>query len=222
LTFLEDQEKKQLEKELGPGVEKEPTLGERPKLESAVSGLNLSSAMDVNSIIKQLEALPDISEAGKEFDKFDAHQNLAKRIWTIRQAEKDEFEIQIGTKRDVEGRPTPITRVFYYSPISLQQKDKLMQLEIERNFANKQLTLTSIKARQFDKTKDDAGAIKYLEEIDSKKISEDFYNANRKYYISAFKMYYGAEDKDMMDMAMEDIIDYSEVALKKEGVRSPQ
>jgi hypothetical protein len=231
-TFIEDSKtQEQLEAELGKGVEKTPTIGEKPEV--TLAELDLSGAFSAGDVINQLEKLPDIKVAEKQMDKRDEYLALAKRIWVIKQAEKDSFVIKCkkGTKdstgkwkweRDEQRRPLYEDVTFYYTPISLQEKDAIFRMQIKKQDASNKVTLIGIKLRKMADTKDDTAAEDYITNSKIDEISDNFYLANQKYYVEAFKSYYGASDDDIARISFEDITDYSDVAMKKEGVRSPQ
>lgn len=227
-TFLDDGkspseilEQKRLEEELGAGVEKEPTLGKKPNLEMAE--LDLSGAFDVDSIIKQIEKLPEKADAEKKLDKYDSYRELAKRVWLAKQSENSQFDIKLKIGRDEKGKPKFEERTFYYVPISLQEKDMLFKLQNDKAEASNKMTVIGLRIRQFDKEKSsEQQAIAFLENTEIRKLTEDFYEKNQKYYTTGFKLYYGVSDEILKNMNMEDIVDYTDVAVRKEGVRSPQ
>jgi hypothetical protein len=231
-TFLDDKKsQKQLEDELGKGVEKEPELTPKPDLE--LPKVDLSGAFDVNAIIEELKKVPDIIEAEKQIDKHTDYLTLAKKIWTIRQAEHDSFKIKlkVGVKDQTtgkwkwtrkEGQQVYEEKTFYYSPISIQEKDEMFRLLVKRQDASNEVTLLGIKVRKIASDKNETGAEEFMKSADFDKIQNMFYKANQDYYVECFKIYFGPEEDDLARISFEDITDYSDVALRKEGVKSPQ
>lgn len=231
-TFLDDKKsQKQLEEELGMGVEKTPDLPQRPDLQ--LPKVDLSKAFDVNALVDELKKIPDIKESNAQIDKHEDYLNLAKKIWTIRQSDFDSFKIKLkaGEKDTTtgkwkwarkDGQQQYEEKTFYYTPISIQEKDETFKLLVKRQDASQDVTLISIRVKKFADNKDETGAEKFLEDNDMNDIQNRFYIANQEYYLACFKAYFGADDDDIARTSFEDIVDYVDVCIRKEGVKSPQ
>jgi hypothetical protein len=232
-TFIEDgKSQQQLEEELGPGVEKKPILPEKPKLEQAKLDFG-KDVFDVNKIIDEISKLPASKDATIQTTKYDEYQVVARKIWVIKQSEKDsimlrmrEIESKEGNryiwKRDEEGKIAFTTKRFYYTPVTVQEKQEIFKLDSARRSLEYDVALEGQKLRNLgDKYADDPDA-----EILKKKawveISHNFFAAVQEYNLTAFRAYYGGTDEEIDRLFFEDIVNAVDVALYKEGVRSPQ
>lgn len=239
----QDKQQEGLEDELGAGVEAEPVEVEKVDLDS-LPELDLSSADDVKHIFDELEALPSAKEAGDILKKHDAYQVYAKKIWKMKQAERESFKIRTRVierteekqrgdvtirkhiwKRDPKtGKIQIKTKEFYYTPITLQERDEFLFLEGDRQDAH--FAVIEEGAR-IDKIIASATpeASKY-EDYSKNRTWQDKYmkwqHAVQNYWIAVFQAYYGATDEEVETILFDDIVNYSEVALYKGGVKSPK
>lgn len=228
-TFLEDQEK--LEEKFGVGVEAVPKLPPEPKLE--VTQLNMQNINSVDSIVKELSKLPEIKTATEQTRKYDNYQAVAKRIWIIKQAENESFELNMRVvdkvvgdrkiwKRDKEGRPVFTKKRFYYTPITMQEKEELFKLLRDKQSADYDVTIEGQKLSKLaEKLESEPDNIEFTKKgwIET---SYRFFIANQTYTIESFKAYSGATDEDVELLNFDDMSNFVEISMYKEGVKSPQ
>lgn len=236
-TFVDDgKSQKDLEEELGVGVEKTPPLPPKPKLEKV--NLDLTSALDIKSIVDEITKLPDSEKASAATKKYNEYEAVAKKIWVIKQSDRETFEIRMRVKdeeasakrnktiwkRDKDGRIEIKTKKFYYTPTTRQETDELFKLLSERQSVTYEIQLESERITKLSEKKEDLTDAE-KESIDKRKwteLSRKFFLTNQQYYIYAFQAYFGATDEEIDALLFDDIMNYSEVAMYKEGVRSPQ
>ncbi|WP_411753298.1 hypothetical protein [Serratia sp. (in: enterobacteria)] len=229
-TFVDDiKTQDQLTTELGPGVEKQPKLPEEPVLQTIK--LDLSGALDVADLTKVIIDKLDIDQANKSMDRYDDYQGIAKKIWRIKESASDDFEISLrkGIKdkgkwkweRD-KGRLQYEKKRFYYEPVTRQEKEEHIKLLKEKESANMDLIIETQKINKLIRNMNTDEQEKYLKKKEWLEISDKFGNAHYKYYSNLFQSYYGATDEDIERINFDDIINYVEIALYKEGIRSPQ
>jgi hypothetical protein len=236
-TFIEDgKSQEQLEEELGVGVEKAPPLPPKPKLEKV--NLDLTSALDIKSIVDEITKLPDSDKASAATKKYNDYEAVAKKIWVIKQSDRESFDIRMRIKdeeasksrgktvwkRDKDGKIEIKTKKFYYTPTTRQETDELFKLLSERQSITYEIQLES---ERITNLSDKKGELTEEEKqtIDKKKwiaLSHDFFLTNQNYYLYAFQAYFGATDEELDSLLFDDIMNYAEVAMYKEGVRSPQ
>lgn len=230
-TFVDDiKTQDQLEGELGSGVEKPPKLPEEPILHTIK--LDLSGEMDVANLTKVIIDKLDIDQANKSMDRYDDYQGIAKKIWRIKESVKDDFEIYMrkGTKekgkwkweRNDEGRIQYEKKRFYYEPVTRQEKEEHIKLLKEKESANMDLIIETQKINKLIRNMNTDEQEKYLRKKEWLEISDKFGNAHYQYYAQLFQSYFGAFDEDIERINFDDIINYVEIALYKEGIRSPQ
>jgi hypothetical protein len=235
-TFIEDgKSQQQLEEELGVGVEKSPKLPVRPKLEKV--NLDLTSALDIKSIVDEITKLPESDAASNATKKYNEYEAVAKKIWIIKQADNESFNIRMRVldeekskargkkiwKRDKDGKIQVTTKKFFYTPTTRQETDELFKLLQERQSISYSIQLESERITKISEKKEDLTE-QEKESIDKKKwldFSRQFFIANQNYYIYAFQAYFGADDDELDALLFDDIMNYSEVAMYKEGVKSP-
>jgi hypothetical protein len=236
-TFIEDgKSQEQLEEELGVGVEKTPSLPPKPKLEKV--NLDLTSALDIKTIVDEITKLPDSDKASAATKKYNEYEGVAKKIWIIKQSDKEVFDIRMRVKdeeasktrgktvwkRGVDGKIEIKTKKFYYTPTTRQETDELFKLLSERQSITYEIQLESERITKLSNKKEDLTDAEN-ESIDKKKwleLSHKFFVTNQNYYIYAFQAYFGATDEEIDALLFDDIMNYAEVAMYKEGVRSPQ
>jgi hypothetical protein len=236
-TFIEDgKSQAQLEEELGVGVEKPPKLPARPKLEKV--NLDLTSALDIKSIVDEITKLPDSAKASAATKKYNEYEEVAKKIWTIKQADNESFNIRMRVldeekskargktiwKRDKDGKIEVTTKKFYYTPLTRQEADETFKLLQERQSISYEIQLESdriikLSKKEVDLTEDEKQSIDKKKWLDW---SARYFIANQNYYIATFQGYFGAADEEIDAILFDDIMNYSEVAMYKEGVKSPQ
>lgn len=239
----ESKTEEQLAQELGPGVEQDPLEVDAVDLESLPS-LDLSSADEVREIFDELEKLPSIKEAGDLLKKHDAYNLYARKIWKMKQSERESFPIRtrvvekiekvqrgdvtiekIIWKRDPKTRQI-LTRpkTFWYSPVTIQEKDEFIFLEGEKQSAHFAVIEEGAK---IDKIIAEAGPTSkgyadYAKDKTWEYKYQRYQQTIQEYWIAIFKAYFGATDEDIKTLVFDDIVNYSEVALYKGGVKSPK
>jgi hypothetical protein len=236
-TFIDDgKSQKDLEEELGVGVEKSPVLPAKPKLEKV--NLDLTSALDIKSIVDEITKLPDSEKASAATKKYNDYEAVAKKIWVIKQSDKEVFDIRMRVKdeeasktrgktiwkRDKEGKIEVKTKKFYYTPTTRQETDELFKLLSERQSVTYEIQLESERVTKLSDKKEELTE-QEKDSIDKRKwteLSKKFFLTNQQYYIYAFQAYFGATDEEIDALLFDDIMNYAEVAMYKEGVRSPQ
>jgi hypothetical protein len=236
-TFIDDgKSQKDLEEELGVGVEKSPVLPAKPKLEKV--NLDLTSALDIKSIVDEITKLPDSEKASAATKKYNDYEAVAKKIWVIKQSDKEVFDIRMRVKdeeasktrgktiwkRDKEGKIEVKTKKFYYTPTPRQETDELFKLLSERQSVTYEIQLESERVTKLSDKKEELTE-QEKDSIDKRKwteLSKKFFLTNQQYYIYAFQAYFGATDEEIDALLFDDIMNYAEVAMYKEGVRSPQ
>jgi len=236
-TFIEDgKSQAQLEEELGIGVEKSPILPPKPKLEKV--NLDLTSALDIKGIVEEITKLPDSDKASEATKKYNEYEAVAKKIWTIKQADKEVFDIRMRVKdeeqsktrgktiwkRDKDGKIEIKTKRFYYTPTTRQETDELFKLLTERQAITYEIQLeaeriTKLSEKKEELTVDEKASIDKRQWLE---LSRKFFVANQNYYIYAFQAYFGADEEILNALLFDDIMNYAEVAMYKEGVKSPQ
>lgn len=236
-------EQEDLSEELGPGVEAEPIEVESVDLDN-IPDLDLSSADDVRQIFDELQQLPSIKEVGDQLKKHDAYQLYARKIWKIKQSEKEVFDIKCRViekteniqrgdvtikkhtwKRDKKDGGILIQKIkFRYSSVTIQEKDEFLWLEAEKQDAHFAVIEEGARVDKIiqNTTADSHG----YEDYSKNKTWQDKYmkwqHAVQEYWISIFKSYYGATDQQIETILFDDIVNYAEVALYKGGVKSPK
>jgi hypothetical protein len=131
---------------------------------------------------------------------------------------------KIKYKRDEDGRIKLTTKRFYYVPNTRREADEIFKLLTERQSITYEIQLESERVTRLGKKEGELTDAE-KESIDKKKwleLSKQFYLTNQNYYIAAFQAYFGATDTEIDAILFDDIMNYAEVAMYKEGVRSPQ
>lgn len=230
-TFKDDiKTQEQLEDELGSGVEKIPKLPEKPEIKTIK--LDLSGPRDIDAIVKEIDTLPDSALANKATEKFDSWQKTANKVWVIKQSEEDSFLIncRVGKKENgkwkweitPDGRIKTEKKRFFYTPVTKSEKEVHLQLMQEKESANYDLIVEVEKINKVAKDPNVDAAAKYLEKKSWIDVSTEYGNKMHKYYYGLFQTYYNVPDEDMDRISLDDMMAYVDVALYKEGVRSPQ
>lgn len=229
-TFVDDiKTQDELEKELGPGVEKVPKQGTEPELHTI--RLDLSGELDVANLTKVIIDKLDVDEANKSMDRYDDYQGIAKKIWRIKESANDEFKIKLRVGNKEKGKWKWIRekgqiqyerQTFYYQPVTRQEKEEHMKLLREKESANMDLIIETQKINRLIRSMDATEQEKYLKKKEWLDISDKYAKAHYAYYSTLFQAYYGATDEDIERINFDDIINYVEIALYKEGIRSPQ
>jgi len=233
--------------ELGQGVEPEPKEPDKPDLDS-IPNLDLSSADDVRDIFDALKLLPSIKEVGDQLTKHDAYQVYARKIWKIKQSEREVFDIKMRVverieehqrsdgvtiqkmiwKRDNDGQIMTTTKKFKYVSATIQEKDEFIFLEGEKQDTHFALIEEGARVdriiantRIHPDTEEDSYS-KYASNRTWQNKHARWQKAVQDYWVAVFKAYFGATDEDIKSIVFDDIINYSEVALYKGGVKSPK
>ena len=197
-TFIEDgKSQEQLEEELGSGVEKKPVLPVKPQIEQAKLDFG-KDVFDVNKIVDEISKLPASKDATTQTTKYDEYQVVAKKIWIIKQSEKDYMELRMREieskegnryvwKRGGDGKIAFTTKKFYYTPVTVQEKQEIFKLDSARRSLEYDVALEGQKLRNLgDKYTDnpDAEILKKKEWVE---ISHKFFTAIQEYYLTAFR-----------------------------------
>ena len=230
-----------LELELGEGVEKDP---EDPGQAKEFPGLDLTNAFSVRNIIDELKQLPTSEDLAKQMEKVDAYENYARKIWKLKKADLEYFDIPLRTvvkvdkikigenilektiwKSDDKGRYVTESKRFYYHGATIQDNDILQLFQNERDDKHFSCVEEAAKIQKMIKDpslKDKEGYDEYAgEKIWQTKIMA-WHKSQQDYWITVFKLYYNATDDDISRMVYDDIVLYADVALYKAGVKSPK
>ena len=230
-SFRDDlKTQEQLEDELGVGVEKVPKLPDKPDVK--VITLDLSGPKDIDTIVKEIDKLPAVKDANAATEKYDAYKKTATKIWVIKQANEDSWNIplRVGEKkgekyiwqRDDVGRIMTEPKRFYYNPITRQEKEEHLKLLEERESANYDLIVETEHINKIIRSLDTEEQTKFLEKKTWIRVSKTFAEKSHLYYYGLFRDYFGATEDDINRISYDDIIAYVDVALYKEGVKNPQ
>jgi hypothetical protein len=237
-TFVDDKKtQEQMEEELGVGVEKLPQLPKKPKLTKV--NLSLTQANDVKDFMEQIADLPDPKSATDSVNKYDEYERAARRMWVIKQSEKPSFDVQMRIlleKKKVgdydlhiwerqDGKLKTETKRFYYSGATIQEKDLIFNLIAQRESSSYDLNRFGDKLKEIAKIDDDKLTEEQRSMLDKKewlRLAQVFNLANQTYYITKFKIYYGATDDEIDRIEFSDIVNGVEIGEYIEGVKSPQ
>lgn len=231
-TFQDDiKTQESLEKELGQGVEKVPTIPTKPDIRTIT--LDLTGPRDVDAIVREIDKLPAAKDASAATEKYDAYQKTANKLWVIKQSHEDSFLIKMrkGIKdkagkyvweRDKDGKILLEKKRFFYTPVTRQEKEDHLRLLEEKESANYDLIVETENINKIAKSQDTAEQEKFLERKTWITVSKIYAEKMHAYYYGLFESYYGATEEDMDRITFDDITGYVDVALYKEGVRNPQ
>jgi hypothetical protein len=236
------QEAETIVDELGEGVEPIPVEPEKPEFES-LPVLEFGDAKDVQTIVNQIRNLPEAQDVDNQLKKIDAYEEYAKKIWRMKRSEDESFAITMRTieridkkkigdaiqekmiwKRDANGKIVTSTKTFYYTGITMQERDELTFLESAMQDAHFNVIDEGVRINKM--TRDPNTTDEQFRKYQSDKIWQQkkvtWEKSIQDYYIAVFKAYYGATDEDIKHIIFDDIINYSEIALYKGGVKSPK
>ncbi|HJX79136.1 hypothetical protein [Glutamicibacter sp.] len=241
-TIAETQSKANIEEELGPGVEIEPVEPEKVDLESFPT-LDFADARSIKTIVEQIKNLPKLEDVNEQLKKIDTYEQYAKKVWIMKRAEDESFDIpvrivekvekrQIGDavqerliwKRDKEGKIVSKPKTFHYASLPMQDRDELMFLESAMQDAHFAVIEEGVRINRMtnDPTTTEQMFQKYAQDKvwQSKKVRWE--KSIQDYYSAVFKAYFGASDDDIRSIGFDDVINYSDIALYKGGVKSPK
>lgn len=231
-TFKDDiKTQEQLEDELGVGVEKIPKIPEVAP-EVHVIKLDLSGPKDIDAIVKEIDKLPAIQDASAATNKYDEYQKQARKIWIIKQASEESWNIPVrkGEKKNGkwvwektdDGRIATEAKRFFYNPVTRSEKEDHLKLLEGKEAANYDLIVETEHINKMVRSLDTSEQEKFLKKKTWIQVTKDFGEKSHAYYYALFQSYFAASEEDLDRIAYDDIIAYSEVALYKEGIRNPQ
>lgn len=226
--------------QLGEGVEKEPLDPGKPK---EFPLLDLSGAFSVRNIIDELKQLPTVEDLAKQMEKVDSYENYARKIWKMKKADHEYFDIpqrtvlkteklEIGGsvieriiwKDDGKGKILTKDKRFYYHGATIQDTDIIQLYQNERDDAHFSCVAEAGKIQNM--IKDVKTTEGEYDRYASEKTWQDkimkWHKTQQDYWIVVFKLYYHATDEDIKSMVYDDIVQYADVALYKAGVKSPK
>ena len=223
-----------LENELGVGVEKTPPTPEKPDI--ILERKDMFGVLDMRTMVDELSKLPDIDEVQKDMDKYDAYEGQVRKLWVIKQSDNDNWKIRMRAIQSEDKNSGRITwkinngkyvteeKTFHYNPITVQDKEDHYRLLNDRESARQDLLLEAAKLKNM------AAKLKVNEEeFEDYRLKKPwiektrmFQLATQNYYTELFKAYFAATDEDVKRILFDDIMNYVDVALYKEGVKSPK
>lgn len=236
------QESETLVDELGEGVEPVPVEPEKVDI-NTLPNLDFSDAKDIQSIVKAIKDLPASEDVNNQLSKIDKYEEYAKKIWKMKKAEDESFDIQMRTvervenrkmgdatiekliwKLDKDGRIETHTKKFHYTGITMQERDELVFLESQMQDAHFRVIQEGVVVNRM--TRDPNATEEQFSQYAADKVWQrkklEWEKTIQDYYIAVFHAYFGGTDEDIRSMVFDDIINYSEVALYKGGVKSPK
>lgn len=232
-SIQEGKSQEELEKELGEGVEKIPPTPTKPDV--ILERKDFFGVLDMRTMVDELSKLPEIDEVKKDMDKYDEYEGQVRKLWVIKQSDSDSWKIRMRVieKREKEsgrikwkvdkGKYAIEEKVFYYNPITVQDKEDHYKLLNERESARQDLLLEVAKLRNMAADKSTA---EEFEDYRTKRPwmlkTHNFQMATQNYYLELFKAYFAASDDDVDRILFDDIMNYVDVALYKEQVKSPK
>jgi hypothetical protein len=244
--FRENQQEniaeEELAEELGSGVEPEPKEVVKPDVEN-FANLDFSDANSIKAIVEQVRNLPKEDDVTEQLKKIDAYEAYAKKIWQMKKSEQEIFDLEMRTvekvekkkvgdaiierliwKRDDKGKILTKTKKFYYTGVTLQEKDQLALLQSEMQVAHFAVIEEGARINKMvrDVTATDDSFQKYVSDKTWQGKKMYWEKTIQDYYIAVFQAYFGASDEDIRSIIFDDIVNYAEVALYIGGVKSPK
>ena len=222
----------ELEKELGEGVEKVPPDPIKPDV--VLEKRDFFGVLDMRTMVDELSKLPDIDEVEKDMDKYDAYEGQVRKLWVIKQSDSDSWNIRMRVivKEDDNGRINwkvengkylVEEKKFFYNPITVQDKEDHYKLLNERESARQDLLMEIAKMKNMaSKTITPNDFDDYRAKRPWMEKTTLFQSATQNYYLELFKAYFAATDDDVKRIIFDDIMNYVDVALYKEQVKSPK
>lgn len=232
-TIQEGKTQEELQKDLGEGVEKVPPEPIKPDV--VLERKDFFGVLDMRTMVDELSRLPDVDAVQKDMEKYDAYEGQVRKLWLIKQSDSDSWKIRMRVieSKDknsgrikykiLNGKFVTEEKTFYYNPITVQDKEDHYKLLNERESARQDLLL------EVAKLKNMAAAKSTPEDFDEYRTQRPwmektnlFQQATQNYYIELFKAYFAADDDDVDRILFDDIMNYVDVALYKEQVKSPK